>query len=223
MIEATPQTLIWDLDGTLLDSFGIHEDILAQVLPRHGLVVPPREVIMAHFHGRLHESIGSLLGNAVTEQQLAAIIKDFLVIDDAYITHPDSHLFADALGLATRAHAQGAAQIIVTNRAHGVDRGNASPRTLVENSALRPLITQIICGDEGEHRKPLKEALAEVEYDPATTLVIGDQFVDAQFAHNLGASAVLVQRHHEMPHLERLADGWESRVTIVKTLEEIDL
>ncbi|HSX28114.1 MAG TPA: HAD hydrolase-like protein [Candidatus Saccharimonadales bacterium] len=221
--ELPLQKIVWDLDGTIVDSFSIHEAILEQVLPVHDLELPPREELLAHFHGQLHESIGGLLGARVSEAQLQQIIKDFLVVDDAYITHPDDHFFRDAVDLANRAYAQGIEQLVVTNRAHGVDRGNASPRTMLQNSALRHMINRVICGDEGEHRKPAAAVLQGVDFDPGTTLVVGDQFVDARFACNLGARAVLVCRHDAIPHLEQLPEGWQASVQIVHSLDEVQL
>lgn len=38
-------------------------------------------------------------------------------------------------------------------------------------------------------------------------VVIGDQFVDAEFAHNIGCSAILVARTGNIAHLERLVIG----------------
>ena len=53
------------------------------------------------------------------------------------------HLYDDAVNLAFRAHKIGRRQIIVTNRAHGTDRQNASPRNMVRNSRLRDVVDDI--------------------------------------------------------------------------------
>ena len=59
--------------------------------------------------------------------------------------------------------------------------------------------------------------------DSANVLVIGDQFVDAEFARNLKGRAVLICRDGEPVHLDRLSDGWEDHVDIVKSLDEVTI
>lgn len=221
------RTVIWDLDGTLLDSFGIFVDIMTQVLPAHGLPEPSFDQLRHNFHGNLEESMRGLVDEAVGEAELMAMLADFLRIDNEYIEDVDHHLFMDAVGLAKRAHEFGARQILVTNRAHGIDRGKASPRTMVQHSVLRPYIDIVICGDEVENRKPNPEVLGSLlaGLHSKSTLVVGDQVVDANFARNLEAQAVLVDRSGEgIAHLDRgsesIANG---RVHITSSLAEVDL
>ena len=54
-------TVLWDLDGTILDSLGVLEDGLNAVLPSHGLLTPRREILAANFHGKLEDSIHDAL------------------------------------------------------------------------------------------------------------------------------------------------------------------
>jgi phosphoglycolate phosphatase-like HAD superfamily hydrolase len=218
---ANTNTIIWDLDGTILDSFGISLEIWDGVLARRGLPALAAEDLARNYHGSLADTARSLLGKGANDEEVESALNEFIGVDNTYIKAVDQHLFEDAVRLIVRAHKAGCRQIIVTNRAHGIDRQNASPRNMIENSSLRTYIDRVICGDDAEHRKPKPEVLAEVIYDPVTTLVIGDQYVDAEFAHNLHARAVLVNRE-EMPiaHLERL-QGREDRYTIVRSLDEV--
>lgn len=218
-------TVIWDLDGTLLDSFGIHVDIMTQILPKYGFPVPTTAMLAHHFHGRLEESIRGVVGN-IDEKQFAALVRDFLAIDNQYIQDITHHLFVDSIALAKRAHEWGARQILVTNRSHGVDRGMASPRNMVQGSILREYIDTVICGDEVEIRKPNPQVLGDILQDivPEETLVIGDQFVDAQFAGNLGGRAVLINRYEgKIAHLEQLPEGWQNYTAIVRSLHDARL
>lgn len=166
------QTIVWDLDGTLLNSFEIHIDVMTQVLKKHNLPVP----------------------NAVT--------------------------------LAQRAHIKGVRQILVTNRAHGIERGTASPKNIVDEGRLAGLIEKVICGDEVIHRKPSSQIFDDlsITIDPRTTLVIGDQFIDAQFAHNIGADCIIVRRDgSEIPHVEQLEDRVHENISRVTSLDEVKL
>jgi HAD superfamily hydrolase (TIGR01662 family) len=127
------------------------------------------------------------------------------------------------MALVQRAHKVGLQQIIVSNQAH-IDRGVASPRHLVENSELAGKIEYIVCGDEVEYRKPdaraMDKALRDLDLDLGTCLVIGDQFVDAQLAHNLGIDAILVDRGGEgIAHLNTLHD--DAKYIIVRSLNDV--
>jgi phosphoglycolate phosphatase-like HAD superfamily hydrolase len=156
--------------------------------------------------------------------ELAEVIRNFYVLDNAYIKNVDHHLFEDAIDLAERTHKAGKRQVVVTNRPHGTDRGNGSPRNLVENSRLSNFVSDILCGDDSGYRKPYREFL-EARFGSDLTelgkiIVIGDQFVDAEFAHNIGCPAILVSRTEKLAHLDRL-NNWEEYVQIVSSLREV--
>lgn len=218
------RTIIWDLDGTLLDSFGVYEEALGILAPKYGLDVPSRELILANYHGSLQDSMSGALGGLQGER-LEAIIKEFLVIQDTQYSVIEGHLFRDAEGLVARAHTKGIEQLLVTNRDHE-GRNNASPRSIVLNSELRNYIDKVICGDDSQHRKPKPEVLGHrlSSLDLEATLVIGDQFVDAQFALNLGSRALIVCRDAEQPaNMSLLDEGWEDHITIVGTLSDVEV
>lgn len=223
MVKVPEQTstFIWDLDGTLIDSFGVFEAVLSEVLPGYNRELPSREIMLQNYHGSLEDSISAVLGG-VSGQELSEIVQDFVRAQNPHYADIDSHVFPDALRLAMRASEAGVTQIVVTNRAHE-GRMNASPRYIVQNSELRSLIDVVISGDDGEHRKPKPEVLGSQKIVPENTLVIGDQFVDGEFARNLGVRAVLVARGAEIPHLERLGDSWQNHITAVQSLDEVHL
>lgn len=218
-----PELIIWDLDGTLLNSLEISLSVWQAILPRHGFSAPTKHEVTRNYHGTLLETAQALAPHA-TSKQTTAILNDFMMLDNAYIQDADHHLFPDAVFLAERAHAAGAKQILVTNRAHGVDRHNASPRNLIANSRLRHIFEVIICGDEVLERKPSRNVLTGLSHNASQTLIVGDQFVDAQFAYNLGCPAILVSRDgSEIANLDRLTAGWESYVQLVESLDEVKL
>lgn len=217
-------TIIWDLDGTLLDTFGFTLDILREVMPKHGFPAPSKEDLAKNYHGTMRDVFSGLVFEA-TDEQLDALLQDFMALDDEYIQHPDNHVFEDSVRLAKRAHKAGIRQIVVSNRAHGTgrDRKLASPRNIIEASCLAGCIDQVVCGDEVDERKPERGAVDGVLKDGAKVLVIGDQFVDAEFARNLSGRAVLICRDGEPVHLDRLRDGWQDHVDIVKSLDEVTI
>lgn len=226
MIDKEITSVVWDLDGTLLDSFGVFQEVLAEILPDHNLVLPSLEVLVNNYHGSLADSINSVLGGLESDK-LNAIVQDFLTAQNSHYEVIEHHIFPDALRLAERAHKRGLTQILVTNRDHE-GRLLASPRSIVERSALKSLIDITICGDDSEHRKPNPEVFGSLLEDgtikPELTVVIGDQFVDGEFARNLGAKAILVSRNSEqIAHMNKLGTGWQDHVNIVSSLDEVSV
>ncbi len=216
-------TIIWDLDGTLLDNLGVLEEGLARVLPSHGRVVPPHDTMLANFHGSLEESISNALGG-VGSTELEAIVRDFLIVQDKEYETVEHHLFPDAVDLARRAHSQNIRQILVTNRAHE-GRLKASPRSIVAHSSLCDYIDLVICGDDSQHRKPRAAVLGEyaATIDGSSVLIVGDQHVDAEFAHNIGARAVIVNRRSAGAESNERLNEHKNNITLVKSLDEVIL
>jgi len=210
-------TIIWDLDGTLIDSFDISEEILLEITSETGLSMPSRKTRLLHYHGTLDETLKNTLG--LSDEDLAPVLKSFLKKQDKlYEGDVNSHLYQDAVSLAKRAGKSGITQIVLTNRSHK-DRGLASPKSIIANSVMANYIEDVICGDEVEFRKPdgrsLDKWLQNNNINKKNILVIGDQFVDAKLAENIGANALLVKRNEEIPHLN------DDKVLLVESLDEI--
>lgn len=216
-------TIIWDLDGTLVDSLGVLEEGLAKVLPSYNRPSPTHDVMLANFHGSLEESISNALGG-VGANELEAIVQDFLVVQDLQYETVEHHLFPDAVDLARRARTHNIRQILVTNRAHE-GRLKASPRHIVAHSSLRDCIDLVICGDDSQHRKPQAAVLGEfaVTIEASSVLIIGDQHVDVEFAQNIGGRAVIVDRRSASDEGNERLSEHKNNIIIVKSLNEVIL
>lgn len=216
---------MWDMDGTLLDSFGIYVDILAEVVKQEGRVMPTREECVRHFHGSLEESIQNVLGIKSAEE-LALTIEKFLKIQENYYQGDvNAHLFNDATMLAQQAAKKNVKQLLVTNRAH-INRGSASPRAIVAATVLADCIHEIRASDEVEFRKPDKRVvvgwLEANNISPDEVLVIGDQHVDAQLAANLDVRSLLVGREGDIPHLD-MVESNTHKPLVVGNLHDVIL
>jgi HAD superfamily hydrolase (TIGR01549 family) len=216
--------IVWDFDGTLLDSFKLQESVLTEVLERRSMPVPAHELFVHNYHGRLIDSIQGICG--VEGDLLQEIYEDFIQSEERHYENPDDLFFPDALDLLKRSHAAGLKQIIVSNRPHHSDSRLGSPRNLAKREPLADLVDIVVCGDDNAFHKPDARMLDVAEHELGLSrkdlLVVGDQFVDAEMAHNLGTQAVLVSRDGEnIPHLDRLTDGWQSTVQIVSSLAQV--
>lgn len=216
-------TLIWDLDGTLLDSRAINFSIFSSILPEYSLRKPTKEEFDENFHGTLETTLNNLAlaqGVELSSAQYQSMETVYLKLQgEAQIyDNPQDALFKDAVWLAEIAKNKGYRQIIVTNRKHD-RRGSASPREIVARSSLSHCITDIICGDDAIYNKPdvrVFEALSK-KFDPSTSIVIGDQMVDMILAKNIGSKGILIQRESaQVP--QSMSD-----YTSVSSLTEVDL
>jgi phosphoglycolate phosphatase-like HAD superfamily hydrolase len=215
----------WDMDGTLLDSFGILRAVTKEVCEEMGRDVPGVEVFQRNFHGSLDDSLKAILG-LDTDEELSQVLEHFLHFQGKHYEDLDGHLFDDALDLSERAAKLGIPQIVLTNRAH-TNLGLASPRSIVARSILAGHVDEVRCGDDPSGRlKPdpavVEDWLEKHGVKPEHLLVVGDQNVDARLALALGTRAILVQRTEEpILHLDQLPDGWSSQVQIVRSLQDV--
>lgn len=227
-IPASTQRIIWDLDGTLLDSFGIYESCMNKML--HSFCdapAAPTELLRQHYSGSLEESIENVLvelGELSSRPFFRMFVDGFYELDNAaYGNDINQHLFPDAVDLANIAHLHNKQQTVVTNRLHGVDRQNGSPRNIIAGSCLKNMVDAVICGDDTTTRKPHPYILHPTFGDKlgqlGETVIIGDQAVDGEFAQNLGCTAILVARNGEIPHFDKLGDA--QGITVVASLDHV--
>jgi len=221
------KVLVWDFDGTVINSFGIFFEITQTLAPQFGKPVPSQEVARKNYHGTLRDSIHSVFGGGMPDEELDAATLAFVETQHSYYEEIDDHLIDDAIRLSNRALRKGLKQAIVTNRYHE-GHGKASPREIVANTVLQDSIHAVLCGDDGQYRKPDPRVLADYlrseNLIAEKLLIIGDQFVDVQFAMNLHAQGILVMRDRdELVNSHLLEDGWQKYVSIVKSLDEVVL
>lgn len=218
--------VIWDLDGTLLDSYEIFEQVVADLVKDTGHTMPTHEQMLNNYHGSLNETLGRVLG-IESREEVEKTVDLFLARQEHhYADDLETHLFLDAVGLAQRAAEKRTHQLLVTNRSHK-GRGYASPYAIIAGTTLASYIHEVRPGDEIEHRKPDRRSVDDWMdkhgLRPAEVIVVGDQFVDAQLALNIGARAVLVARNGSVPHLEKLSEPDHADIIVVDSLDNVTL
>ena len=174
----------------------------------------------------MHETLYALLGGNLSEDDLEKYFTMFMEKQGVYYETATQYLLDDALLLIESCRKAGLKQVLVTNRQHA-RHGNASPHYIVASTVLKDAIHHVLTGDEVEFRKPdarvLESYMKENKLKPDEILVIGDQFVDAQLALNLGTRAILVGRQGHIVNLDKLSEGWEPHITIVPNLHEVSI
>ncbi len=176
------KNLIWDLDGTLFDTYPSISAAFQAVVRQHGAdtpleqIMPLARVSFDHCAAELSQKTG-----LDAEQILLAFYEHYAKIPPA-----ESPPFSGVRELCTLAVNAGGRNVIVTHRQR------ASTEALLEAHSLRALFTGWITHDDGFPRKPAPDsflaALSRFKLDPAETLALGDRDLDLQAARSAGVA-----------------------------------
>lgn len=173
--------LIWDLDGTLIDSYRAIVPSLQIALARQGVSLSQAEI----YRYIIAKSIGEFIPQV---EQTYCITFDasyygFLRREREEKMQPIAH----APQLLERLNRAGVANFIFTHR------GPSTPHML-ELTGLEGCFREVITGVQGFPRKPAPEALLylmeKYHLDSRCTFYIGDRPLDMDCAENAGISGI---------------------------------
>ncbi len=174
------KNLIWDLDGTLFDTYPAIAAAFTAALQRLGVEVPREEIMpLAQVSlGHCAEQLGARTG-LPAEEILNRFYEQYAGIP-AEVSPP----FPSARELCTWVVVKGGKNVIVTHR------GRSSTEELLTVHGLRELFAGWICHEDGFPRKPdpqaMQAAVQRYGLDPEETLAIGDRDLDLQAAQAAG-------------------------------------
>lgn len=173
------QTLLLDLDGTLVDAFTTIHRSYVQVLPQFGLPAPTPEAVRRAVGGGLENAMRHFL----PEEHIAEAVK-------RHIAHTNTILLEDAKAmpgareLLQAQHAAGVTLAAFTNK-----RGDHA-RKVCAHLGMTPYLRGVYGAKDTPWLKPQPEFAAHVlnalGATAAATLMIGDSPFDVQAAHNGG-------------------------------------
>jgi phosphoglycolate phosphatase-like HAD superfamily hydrolase len=110
------KAIVWDLDGTIIDSFDFFVELVSKILQNRAIGVPSHKAFVDNYHGKLHETLQNLLPD-IDELTIDEITAEFLIQAVPLHEHDlDSYFFADAIDLAKRAHAADIYQVMVSRK-----------------------------------------------------------------------------------------------------------
>ena len=192
---------IWDLDGTLLDSY---EAILSGIEETFGQFSIPydkekvREFILKF-------SVQDLLEQVAEERKLDAEVLNQVCAQSLAEKNAQVVLIPGARKVLAWADEAGIQQFVYTHKGD-----NAF--TILRDFGLECYFTEILTNQSGFARKPSPEAatylLDKYKLDPRTTYYIGDRTLDVEFAQNSGIQSInFLESSFEGNHMIRaLAD-----------------
>ena len=192
---------IWDLDGTLLDSY---EAILSGIEETFGQFTIPydkekvREFILKY-------SVQDLLVQVAEERKLDVEVLNQVRAQSLAEKNAQVVLMSGAREVLSWANQVGIQQFVYT---HKGDNAFAILRDL----GLESYFTEILTSQSGFARKPSPEAatymLDKYQLDPEKTYYIGDRTLDVEFAQNSGIQSInFLESIYEGNHrIQALAD-----------------
>ncbi len=180
------ELLVFDWDGTLMDSAGAIVASIQASCRDLGLPVPDRE--------RASHVIGLGLKDALSYAVPELPPSDYGKLAERYRHHylardPDIELFPGMREMLAGLKQQGYLLAVATGKSRvGLDR-------VLEATQLKQYFDSSRCADE-THSKPnpamLQELMQELLTEPEATLMIGDTAHDLQMALNAGVPALAV-------------------------------
>ena len=200
---------IWDLDGTLLDSYeailsGIEETFAQFSIPYDKEKV--REFILRY-------SVQDLLEKVAEERNLDAEVLNQVRAQSLAEKNAQVVLMPDAREVLAWADQAGIQQFVYTHKGD-----NAF--TILRDLGLESYFTEILTSQSGFARKPSPEAanylLDKYQLDPDNTYYIGDRTLDVEFAQNSGLQSInFLESSFEGNHriqgladIPRISENW---------------
>lgn len=172
-------TLLLDLDGTLVDAFTTIHRSYVHVLPQFGLPPPTMEQVRRAVGGGLENAMRHFL----PEDKIAEAVKRH-VEHTSSILLEDVKLLPGGLELLRTQHAAGVVLGVFTNK-----RGEQS-RRICDHLGVTPYLRGVFGAKDTPWLKPQPEfaahVLAQLGGHPETTMLVGDSPFDVKAAHNGG-------------------------------------
>jgi HAD superfamily hydrolase (TIGR01549 family) len=196
------RAVVFDFDGTLVDT---RAPILAGVkhaLAATGRATPPDAVILRHVGLGLHEVLGRVAGGADPAEigRMAGLYRARFDEVAPGRTRP----FAGVREALLELRGAGVRLAIATNR------GRESLLPLLEEHGLSALFEVALSAHCVPHAKPhpamLERILGELALDPAGVLMVGDTAVDVRMGRAAGVDTCAVT-YGAHTHEELLAEG----------------
>ena len=201
MSEKPKKAVLFDLDGTLIDTAPDFVRIIKVMCAKYGYTCPSDEAIRAQVSAGARAMVRLICGG--DERELLRYRQEFLNLYEAKIC-VDSRLFDGLDALLSDLENQGIAWGIVTNK----------PRYLAEQLldalALSARCRVLVCPEDVRQTKPDPEpmylACQKIDVLPANALYVGDHLRDIQAGRASGMTTVAVRFGYIVP--EESPDDW---------------
>jgi len=183
------RAIVFDLDGTLVDTLDDLWRGLNTALEQHELPPAPREVVLANIHLGLEGTARAALSRSGIEASRIAQATDAYQRAYRDRQHAGSVLYPGVRDFLDSCARHGRAMAVCTNK------GTDDARNLLSLLGIAnffPVVTGIdACGLAKPHPAPLSLTLERLGCAPGDAVFIGDSVIDAQCATSAGVAFVL--------------------------------
>ncbi|GAA3252157.1 hydrolase haloacid dehalogenase-like family [Lactococcus lactis subsp. lactis] len=188
-------TFIWDLDGTLIDSYEVFLEALSESFANFNLPFD-RETVYNFIKG---QSVNALLKEqAVSFQEIK---EDFTVNSTA--KNEKIKLMAGAKEVLDWTQKENIQNFIYTHK-------GKNAYDLLNQLEISPYFLEIVTSENGFKRKPHPEAinylLEKYKLKPEETYYIGDRILDIEAAHNSGIHSINFLSAKNSQQINKLTD-----------------
>ena len=177
-------TLIWDLDGTLFDSYDVIVESIYLVLQENGIDIPKEEI---HYHA-IAFSIKSLFTKISQETGISAETLQQRYSQISGSKYLQIKPMTNAIEVLEKLEGKGISNLVFTHR-------GKTTIPVLDNLNMTHFFGEIITSQSGFARKPdpdaLKYLLKKYKLDQSTTYYVGDRSIDMDCAHNAGIPGIL--------------------------------
>lgn len=216
MTDSPARAIIWDLDGTLIDSAGDLAAALNAVLAGHG--GSPRSVEAVR--GMIGDGVAELLrrgfeaaGQPLTPAEAEALMPSFMTVYREAATRHTQTMPGVPRVLETMSR-QGWRQAVCTNKPAAISA------EILEHFRLDRWIDCVVGGDTTGRLKPdplpIRACLERLGTAPDCTLVVGDSWNDHAAAQGAGVRSVIVKSGYGQ------ATATDARSASAHTVDRID-
>jgi len=193
MIEKKTRVVIWDLDGTLIDSADYHWEAWQEVMAAEKFSITYEEYV-ADFGKRNDEILRGRLGERLTDEYISRVS---LAKEEAYralVRTRGLELLPGAARWLARLHEDGWMQALGTS----APRGNID--AVFDALDISRFFNAVMSADQVERGKPFPDvflaAARKLEVDPAGCIVVEDAPAGIEAARRAGMIALAVRSTH---------------------------
>ncbi|MBQ8278467.1 MAG: HAD-IA family hydrolase [Roseburia sp.] len=178
------KALIWDLDGTLLDSYEIYVSSLKETLAEMGVDMQETDILNYVIIYSVRDFIAKMA--VELDKPAEEIAKRCSEMNDA--RKMQIKPIPNAIELLQEVSNMGIANYVYTHK-------GKSTEAVLKNLGMKDFFEEIITSQSGFARKPSSEAIdylvEKYQLDKENTFYVGDRSIDMECAVNAGIKSIL--------------------------------